>query len=101
MKIPLNTKYDLLIRAQNPTLIKVSKSGGGARESGPDFFSDMEPVIPKAKNLLEQMAEEGKKKALDNQSETAATKFSAQLSAVAADDAGEDGWGSEGDWGGE
>ena len=80
----------------------MSKSGGGARESGPDFFSDMEPVIPKAKNLLEQMAEEGKKKALDSQSETAAaTKFSAQLSAVAADDAGEDGGGSEGDWGGE
>ena len=54
----------------------------------------MEPVIPKAKNLLEQMAEEEKK------ATTATKKFSASLSAVEGD-AGDDGWGSEGDWGGD
>ena len=32
----------------------MSKPKGGVKESVPDFFSDMEPVIPKAKNLLEQ-----------------------------------------------
>ena len=34
--------------------LQVSKPKGGVKESVPDFFSDMEPVIPKAKNLLEQ-----------------------------------------------
>ena len=80
--------------------IKVSRSGGGgAREAGPDFFSDMEPVIPKAKNLLEQMAEE-EQKALLNREEAPESKFSA-LSVAASADGGEagEGWGSEGDWG--
>ena len=79
--------------------IKVSKSVGGAREAGPDFFSDMEPVIPKAKNLLEQMAEE-EQKALLNREEAPESKFSA-LSVAASADGGEagEGWGSEGDWG--
>ena len=79
--------------------IKVSRGGGGAREAGPDFFSDMEPVIPKAKNLLEQMAEEEQRALLNREEALPENKFSAL--SVAADDGGDagEGWGSEGDWG--